>query len=90
MLYNAITSYEESLVIAHEGDPAWRNAVLSNTPSLLALRLVLGDCYLFIVSLFLVVRQLMLCYFHVFLIILSLFLFLLAVCCLLSFHSLCS
>ncbi|PIK37510.1 putative pecanex-like protein 1 [Apostichopus japonicus] len=43
MLYNAITSYEESLVIAHEGDPAWRNAVLSNTPSLLALRHVLDE-----------------------------------------------
>lgn len=43
VLYNAITSYEENLVIAHEGDPAWRNAVLSNTPSLLALRHVLDE-----------------------------------------------
>lgn len=45
MLYNAITSYEESLVIAHEGDPAWRNAVLSNTPSLLALRFVTREFF---------------------------------------------
>lgn len=37
-LYDAITSYEQSMVISHEADPAWRNAVLSNVPSLLALR----------------------------------------------------
>lgn len=37
-LYDAISSHEEKLVISHEGDPVWRNAVLSGTPSLLALR----------------------------------------------------
>lgn len=37
-LYEAISSHEEKLVISHEGDPLWRNAVLSGTPSLLALR----------------------------------------------------
>lgn len=37
-LYEAISSHEEKLVISHEGDPVWRNAVLSGTPSLLALR----------------------------------------------------
>ena len=37
-LYNAITSHEDSMVISHEADPAWRNAVLSNVNSLLALR----------------------------------------------------
>ncbi|XP_038076730.1 pecanex-like protein 1 isoform X2 [Patiria miniata] len=42
-LYDAITSHEQNLVIAHEGDPQWRNAVLSNTPSLLALRHVLDE-----------------------------------------------
>lgn len=30
-------------MIAHEGDPAWRSAVLSNAPSLLALRHVLDE-----------------------------------------------
>ncbi|XP_022083039.1 pecanex-like protein 1 isoform X2 [Acanthaster planci] len=42
-LYDAITAHEQNLVIAHEGDPQWRNAVLSNTPSLLALRHVLDE-----------------------------------------------
>jgi hypothetical protein len=42
-LYEAICKHEEELVISHEGDPAWRNAVLSGTPSLLALRHVLDD-----------------------------------------------
>ncbi|XP_064214797.1 pecanex-like protein 1 isoform X2 [Tribolium castaneum] len=42
-LYDAICKHEEELVISHEGDPAWRNAVLSGTPSLLALRHVLDD-----------------------------------------------
>ncbi|KAF4523513.1 hypothetical protein B566_EDAN004584 [Ephemera danica] len=42
-LYNAIMNHEEKLVISHEGDPVWRNAVLSGTPSLLALRHVLDD-----------------------------------------------
>nr|XP_022912748.1 pecanex-like protein 1 isoform X1 [Onthophagus taurus] len=42
-LYDAICKHEEELVITHEGDPAWRSAVLSGTPSLLALRHVLDD-----------------------------------------------
>ncbi|XP_070614520.1 pecanex-like protein 1 isoform X2 [Erythrolamprus reginae] len=43
VLYEAITTHEQNLVIAHEGDPAWRSAVLSNSPSLLALRHVMDD-----------------------------------------------
>ncbi|CAH3161495.1 unnamed protein product [Porites evermanni] len=43
VLYDAITSHEENLVISHEGDPKWRQAVLANTPSLLALRHVFDD-----------------------------------------------
>ncbi|XP_043373795.1 pecanex-like protein 1 isoform X9 [Dermochelys coriacea] len=43
VLYEAIVSHEQNLVIAHEGDPAWRSAVLSNSPSLLALRHVMDD-----------------------------------------------
>ncbi|KAI8505516.1 hypothetical protein Bbelb_167050, partial [Branchiostoma belcheri] len=43
VLYDAITAHEENLVISHEGDPAWRNAVLTNVQSLLALRHVLDD-----------------------------------------------
>uniref|UniRef100_UPI00358F602F pecanex-like protein 1 isoform X2 n=1 Tax=Myxine glutinosa TaxID=7769 RepID=UPI00358F602F len=42
-LFDAISSHERDLVISHEGDPAWRAAVLSNRPSLLALRHVLDD-----------------------------------------------
>ena len=41
VLYAAIASHEEDLVIAHEGDPAWRQAVLANRNSLLALRYML-------------------------------------------------
>ena len=37
-LYDAITAHEQEMVITHESDPAWRNAVLSNVPSLLSLR----------------------------------------------------
>lgn len=37
-LYEAIIEHEASMVICHEGDPKWRQAVLANTPSLLALR----------------------------------------------------
>ncbi|XP_064603904.1 pecanex-like protein 1 isoform X2 [Liolophura sinensis] len=43
VLYGAISQYEQTLVISHEADPAWRNAVLSNTPSLLALRHVFDE-----------------------------------------------
>jgi len=38
VFYEAISSHEQNMVISHEADPAWRNAVLSNVPSLLALR----------------------------------------------------
>lgn len=43
VLYDAITANEEKMVISHEGDPVWRNAILTNTPSLLALRHVMDD-----------------------------------------------
>ncbi|XP_062378734.1 LOW QUALITY PROTEIN: pecanex-like protein 1 [Sardina pilchardus] len=43
VLFEAISAHQQSLVIAHEGDPAWRSAVLSNAPSLLALRHVLDE-----------------------------------------------
>jgi hypothetical protein len=43
VLYEAISGHEEKLVISHEGDPAWRRAVLSGVPSLLALRHVVDD-----------------------------------------------
>uniref|UniRef100_UPI00398EB6B0 pecanex-like protein 3 n=1 Tax=Pristiophorus japonicus TaxID=55135 RepID=UPI00398EB6B0 len=43
VLYDAITSNEEKMVISHEGDPAWRSAILTNTQSLLALRHVMDD-----------------------------------------------
>ncbi|KAK2119116.1 Pecanex-like protein 3 [Saguinus oedipus] len=42
-LYDTIAANKERLVISHEGDPAWCSAILSNTPSLLALRHVLDD-----------------------------------------------
>lgn len=41
-LYNAISLHHQKLVISHEGDPVWRNAVLAGTPSLLALRYEYG------------------------------------------------
>ena len=43
VLYDAISSHEQNLVISHEGDPAWRRAVLSSAPSLMALRHVVDD-----------------------------------------------
>lgn len=43
MLYDAISEHERQLVISHEGDPAWRQAVLSGAPSLLALRHVVEE-----------------------------------------------
>ena len=43
VLYEAISGHEQNLVISHEGDPAWRTAVLSGAPSLLALRHVVDD-----------------------------------------------
>lgn len=42
-LFDAITNYRKTMVISHEADPVWRNAVLSNVPSLLALRHVFDD-----------------------------------------------
>ncbi|XP_076671234.1 pecanex [Andrena cerasifolii] len=42
-LYDAIDSHDKNLVISHEGDPLWRNAVLNGAPSLLAFRHVLDD-----------------------------------------------
>ncbi|XP_055329491.1 pecanex-like protein 1 isoform X2 [Paramacrobiotus metropolitanus] len=42
-LYAAILEHETNMVICHEGDPKWRQAVLANTPSLLALRHVVDD-----------------------------------------------
>ncbi|XP_010901996.1 pecanex-like protein 1 isoform X1 [Esox lucius] len=43
VLYDAITSNEEKMLISHEGDPVWRSAILANMPSLLALRHVMDD-----------------------------------------------
>ena len=37
-LYEAIDNHDRSLVISHEADPLWRNAILSGASSLLALR----------------------------------------------------
>ena len=42
-LYMCIMDYEKNIVISHEADPVWRNAVLSNVPSLLALRHVFDE-----------------------------------------------
>lgn len=39
-LYEAIDNHDRNLVISHEADPLWRNAILSGAPSLLALRFV--------------------------------------------------
>ncbi|XP_061552941.1 pecanex-like protein 1 isoform X1 [Phycodurus eques] len=43
VLFEAISTHQQNLVIAHEGDPVWRSAVLSNAQSLLALRHVLDE-----------------------------------------------
>ncbi|KAJ6664685.1 hypothetical protein lerEdw1_006258 [Lerista edwardsae] len=43
ILYEAIQSFEEKVVICHEGDPAWRRAVLSNKEELLTLRHVVDE-----------------------------------------------
>ncbi|XP_011311909.1 pecanex-like protein 1 isoform X2 [Fopius arisanus] len=42
-LFEAIDNHDRHLVISHEADPLWRNAVLSGAPSLLALRHILDD-----------------------------------------------
>ncbi|CAM2111481.1 unnamed protein product [Caretta caretta] len=43
VLYEAIQSFEEKVVICHEGDPAWRRAVLSNKEELLTLRHIVDE-----------------------------------------------
>ncbi|XP_063134150.1 pecanex-like protein 2 isoform X2 [Rattus norvegicus] len=43
ILYEAIQSFEKKVVICHEGDPAWRGAVLSNKEELLTLRHVVDE-----------------------------------------------
>ncbi|CRK86838.1 CLUMA_CG000666, isoform A [Clunio marinus] len=42
-LYESIEQNTRELVISHEADPNWRNAVLRGTPNLLALRHVMED-----------------------------------------------
>lgn len=42
-LYTAIETHTKELVISHEADPVWRNAVLRGAPHLLALRHVMED-----------------------------------------------
>jgi hypothetical protein len=42
-LYESIEQNTRELVISHEADPGWRNAVLRGTPNLLALRHVMED-----------------------------------------------
>ncbi|XP_012226316.2 pecanex-like protein 1 isoform X2 [Linepithema humile] len=42
-LFEAIGNHDQNLVISHEADPLWRNAVLSGAPSLLAFRHVLDE-----------------------------------------------
>ncbi|KAL5275801.1 pcx family protein [Megaselia abdita] len=43
VLYEAISTNSQDLVISHEADPVWRSAVLKGAPNLLALRHVLED-----------------------------------------------
>lgn len=43
VLYDAISTNSQDLVISHEADPVWRSAVLKGAPNLLALRHVLDD-----------------------------------------------
>ncbi|XP_006903408.1 PREDICTED: pecanex-like protein 2-like, partial [Elephantulus edwardii] len=43
VLYEAIQAFERKVVICHEGDPAWRSAVLSNREELLTLRHVVDE-----------------------------------------------
>lgn len=42
-LYESIEQNTRELVISHEADPSWRNAVLRGTPNLLALRHVMNE-----------------------------------------------
>ncbi|XP_042542119.1 pecanex-like protein 2 [Dipodomys spectabilis] len=43
VLFEAIQAFEKKVVICHEGDPAWRGAVLSNKEELLTLRHVVDE-----------------------------------------------
>lgn len=43
VLFEAIQAFERRVVICHEGDPAWRGAVLSNREELLTLRHVVDE-----------------------------------------------
>ena len=43
-LYQAISDHDKNIIISHEGDPLWRNAILSGANSLLALRHVVDEC----------------------------------------------
>uniref|UniRef100_A0A914RVH4 Pecanex-like protein n=1 Tax=Parascaris equorum TaxID=6256 RepID=A0A914RVH4_PAREQ len=43
LLYDRITHHLSKLFISHEHDPAWRRAIIANTPSLLALRHMYDD-----------------------------------------------
>ncbi|EDL11805.1 RIKEN cDNA E330039K12, partial [Mus musculus] len=43
VLYEAIRSFAKKVVICHEGDPAWRGAMLSNKEELLTLRHVVDE-----------------------------------------------
>ncbi|KAF1770070.1 hypothetical protein GCK72_001888 [Caenorhabditis remanei] len=42
-LYTTIGDYQTKMFISHEQDPGWRQAILANTPSLLALRHIYDD-----------------------------------------------
>lgn len=42
-LYTVIGEYQTKMFISHEQDPGWRQAILANTPSLLALRHIYDD-----------------------------------------------
>lgn len=42
-LFTSIDNYDRNMVISHEADPVWRNAILSNVDSLLALRHVFDE-----------------------------------------------
>ncbi|KAI1727558.1 pecanex-like protein 1 [Ditylenchus destructor] len=42
-LFERIQQYQTKIFISHEHDPAWRDAIIANTPSLLALRHMYDD-----------------------------------------------
>ena len=53
-MYEAIQDVEDNHIVTHESDHEWRNAVVTNQPSLLALRLVI-NYYFNIVAVFVIV-----------------------------------